>query len=556
MLNIRTNLRQKAVLIAAVVALPSLAVFGVIQYQIADYKASQEALLSNVYQWSDAVDLAHQNAHQTTLAASAFKNSIMRADQTDDFKKYRAEIGESGKKFEANLQAILSNPVIQQDSALVTRLTAWGEGMKTLAVQYEAAADAFASSNYSVQAADALVRGEDKLLNKQVSEFEAAFLKARAESKRLLKANSEARLSALLTEFLIAMGIATLLAGGLAWLVMQSIRKQLGAEPEALAEKVNKMAFGDFRLSAGEGASAAVEGTSVLARLFLMQRQLGQLVRSISEQAAQVKAGVKQIEENLTRVEGASSKQAHTSSGMAAGIEELSASIGQISDATADSAAAAKATSEASGRGAVVMKSTSESIRQTAEGASALGEKIGQLGKQSESISRIIQVIEEIAEQTNLLALNAAIEAARAGEQGRGFAVVADEVRQLAERTTKSTTEIEEMVSAIQKGTHAAVGEMGKWTELSSTNLTRISEAEALMQDMQTQASKVMSMVEEVEAAMVEQKAATGQFSHQVDTVVVGCDETSVYVANVKESINKLVGGVDRLETEAQHFKL
>ena len=153
----------------------------------------------------------------------------------------------------------------------------------------------------------------------------------------------------------------------------------------------------------------------------------------------------------------------------------------------------------------------SEVVKQSAETVQALG-------KSSDQIGEIVQVIDDIADQTNLLALNAAIEAARAGEQGRGFAVVADEVRKLAERTTKATKEIATMIKQIQKDTNDAVESMQQGTAEVEVGKKLAEKAGSSLQEIIHGAEQVVDIVTQVAAASEEQSSAAEQISKNIES--------------------------------------
>src|SRR5437764_9882646 len=142
----------------------------------------------------------------------------------------------------------------------------------------------------------------------------------------------------------------------------------------------------------------------------------------------------------------------------------MGSTVSQVSDNSGKAAYASAHAAEVARTGGETVEGTLTKMRAIATSVSGTARKVEELGRSSEQIGRIVSVIDDIADQTNLLALNAAIEAARAGEQGRGFAVVADEVRKLAERTTHATKEISEMIKKIQSETAGAVGAMEEGT--------------------------------------------------------------------------------------------
>ena len=157
------------------------------------------------------------------------------------------------------------------------------------------------------------------------------------------------------------------------------------------------------------------------------------------------------------------------------------------------------------------MQSIAASVSETAE-------KVEELGKSSDQIGKIIAVIDEIADQTNLLALNAAIEAARAGEQGRGFAVVADEVRKLAERTTKATKEVAQTIEAVQAGTRRAVDRMHAGTTQVQAGVGTITTAGASLAEIIHSAQDVRDMIAQIPGSDA-QAEATQQITHSIEGI-------------------------------------
>jgi methyl-accepting chemotaxis protein len=215
--------------------------------------------------------------------------------------------------------------------------------------------------------------------------------------------------------------------------------------------------------------------------------------------------------------------------------------------ATADAAKRAK---DAAAEGGAVVQDTTEGIRRIAVVVKVSAERVKELGKSSNEIGVIINVINDIADQTNLLALNAAIEAARAGEQGRGFAVVADEVRKLAERTTKATKEIADMIVKIQKDTADAVAAMAEGTNRADEGIKLADKAGSSLTMIVENSQKVTDMVTQIAVASEQQSSASEQISKNVEGISAVTGESAQatqQIARAAEDLNRLTENLQQL---------
>ena len=276
----------------------------------------------------------------------------------------------------------------------------------------------------------------------------------------------------------------------------------------------------------------------------------------IRGQVENVTHAVEELTSTAQQVATSSQSQSSSSSAMAASVEEMAVSINTVSASATDAQSLAQEAGRISNEGVNIVEQTSSEMTVIAESVSGASRVIQTLGEASKEISNVVQVIREVADQTNLLALNAAIEAARAGEQGRGFAVVADEVRKLAERTAQSTGDISTMIGKIQTSAGEAVQEMGKVVEQVESGHSLAQEAGKRILAIQTEAGKVYDAMTEISNALKEQGEASNDIAKHVESIAQITDENNAAAEETASSAQRLDELAKNVQSTIGQFKV
>jgi len=287
-----------------------------------------------------------------------------------------------------------------------------------------------------------------------------------------------------------------------------------------------------------------------------MKNNLSAIVQSIAATAEHVASASEEIAASATLMANGGETQRDQVHQVATAMQEMAATVHEVSESCNKASESAHKASQTAREGGTIVENTLTFMRSIADSVRDSAKSVQELGSRSDQIGKIVGVIDDIADQTNLLALNAAIEAARAGEQGRGFAVVADEVRKLAERTTKATKEIAEMIQSVQAETRGAVDKMQSGTQQVEQGVEVTAKAGASLKQIIGEAEHVGEMVTQIATAANQQSSATEQVNsnmEQINRLMAESAEGAQQSAKVCEELSSLALELQNL---VSRFKL
>jgi methyl-accepting chemotaxis protein len=341
--------------------------------------------------------------------------------------------------------------------------------------------------------------------------------------------------------------IGSLILGGL-------ITRSISGTFSACTAITDRIAAGDLSVA------VPVEGRGTVRQMLVSLKAMVDRFQGVVQQISSTSGSLVDASHNLSVASGQIAANAENaaseSSTMATAGEQMAATSMEISQSCHSAAGNSQSTGAIAETGVQVVANTITVMQQIAERVTGLSKTVELLGERSDQIGEIIGTIEDIADQTNLLALNAAIEAARAGEQGRGFAVVADEVRALAERTTKATREIGEMIKAIQSETRGVVVAMEQGVREVENGTSEATRSSSALREILDQVNAVSGEIVQIASAAEEQTATTGLISGNIQQITVLVQNTAAGSHRCAEQASQLTVCAQDLEQMLQQFKL
>jgi len=348
-----------------------------------------------------------------------------------------------------------------------------------------------------------------------------------------------------LVSLVAGIGIALLLAAQ----IVKPLRQAVG-----MAERI---AEGDLCPVQGvDVRDGRCETRQLLAALESMRLRLNDAFQEIRSSAGYVADSAAQLSSMSEQVAVSAQRQAESTSSAAATLEELTVSINHVADNAHDASDQANQAGSLARRGNDDVGDAAQRILAVNHSVEATAGEMATLTREVQEIGNIVTVIRDVADQTNLLALNAAIEAARAGEAGRGFAVVADEVRKLAERTTVSAQEITRMVSAIQQNAGQVVGSMAQSRQSVDGVSASAGRTTEIMQQVQLSADAVLQAISNINGALTEQRGASQELAKGMETVAQMAEENSATVEELATTSGQLMGLSQTLQGVVARFRL
>jgi len=491
----------------------------------------------------EEMDLSRSEVQQFLTDVSATHDRAGYKESDEAAKRFL----DGAAKFKQMYQRENDTKKLKQMEVIETRFNAFNAKGKEMAEAY---------ITKGLDAGNILMKGSDtesgfdkesESISDALTEFRVQQI---SEANQVVEGTANAAKSATRV-MIIGSALATLLAAILAFLITRSVTLPMGMMKSTIVD-IGKN--GDF--------TRRIKVTG--------HDEVGETARSFNELMGNLQTAFRQIHDNIDKVfdasralssssqqvAAASAHQSEAASAIAATVEQVTVSINHVTESAQEALTISRKSGDLSDQGSKIIHNTATGMQQIADTVRQTSGSIENLGEQSSQISSIVQVIKEIAEQTNLLALNAAIEAARAGEQGRGFAVVADEVRKLAERTAISTKEISQMIDAIQNTASIAVASMSSAVDQVSGGAALAQQAGDAINQIKEESNRVIATVSGISSALVQQSKASDDIAAHVEKVAQMTEENHAATEATADVANSLAQLADAMRAAVNRFKV
>ncbi|MYL26113.1 MULTISPECIES: methyl-accepting chemotaxis protein [Halomonadaceae] len=362
----------------------------------------------------------------------------------------------------------------------------------------------------------------------------------------------EAQYAAAMSGVITLAVIGILVLIGVSFLIVRSVTQPMGAAAAAM----ESIATGEGDLtrrlddSGGDEVARVANGfNSFVSRIQDMVRELREVVGTNKEVAGSVRNSVTEAGQSFDQ-------QKSELDTVASAIEEMTQTVDDVAKRISEAADAASTANDRASEGEHTAQEARDRMANLVQEVQQSSDAIGKLDEHAQNIGQVLDVIHGVADQTNLLALNAAIEAARAGEHGRGFAVVADEVRNLASRTQQSTDEIREMINQLQEGTRHAVETMQRSSEQTQSMQTSVDSARQALEAIAGSVSTITDMTQHVATSAEEQSQASNEISASLNHLTTLAGQVREELNSIQEQSQSLGSAADSIESMVRQFRV
>lgn len=473
-----------------------------------------------------------------------WKNTLIRGHDDGQRAKYWGKFQAAHKKIQSEIKNLNDSLTNTKEK---TALKVFGQSHLEMYEKYSEGFNDFSNSGYNHIVGDSAVAGMDREPSKRLMELATDISDQVKKTTKTLEAESK-QIVLVSKASLWVVSIAVII---LLWL---TIKQGFIAPLKKLMNNIHDFADGDFT------SQIDLKRTDELGELAdnmrNMQMQVVDIISAVQSTSTELTSASSAINQTASDIARHTGETEHCTDQVATAVNEMSATVQEVAGNASGAAEAAQNADDAARSGLQVMEKTISSINNLSIEVDNVAQAMDKLEQNTASVSGVLDVIKGIAEQTNLLALNAAIEAARAGEQGRGFAVVADEVRALAQRTQESTEEIQQIIETVQSGASSAVSAMRDGQNQTSATVELAGEAGNSIRAITESISRIRDMNTQIATASEEQSYAAEEINKNVVNVVNIVQSTHQSAQHSTQVANNLDKSSESISTLISRFKV